>query len=385
MARRLRLVALLLALLVPALTAGPQQGDGQRKRERPSVEERWSQLSEEQRAELRRRYEAYRRLSPEERARLHKRARQLNDLGDELRKDVSPEVRARLDGMPPEQRERVWREHLHDRAREEGRHMRDRLPPELVEQLEAAPEGERARLLEDFHRKRRDKDELRALFGMARELGLSRDEIRRVKQAAPEERRRTLLAMQKRVAVQAVERHGLPTELSAAEWNALRELPPESFAPRWQALHLPAPWGPPPRRGAKDGPGRRGGDDRPPPPRDERLRKLMDLLRPDLQQRVEHNDLSRDERRRRVHEQVKQRTLAYLETTDLVAPDELARLRELEGREYMRAIQDLAHGLLKPSPGGEAGDRRRREERPNGRPGPKRPGSDEPPPRRPRR
>ncbi|MEW6073426.1 MAG: DUF3106 domain-containing protein [Planctomycetota bacterium] len=295
-ARRLGRRRLLLAVAgLLAVFATPAVGQNE-ARDLERNRARWENMSEEERAVMRERFEKLRQMRPEEREALREVARGLRQLEDGLRKAPPRELEEWMRRHPhPGDREREVRRYLREHAGEFGGPLRERIPPEVRARLEGASPAERALLAREHFRARcggRDRSGVdHALRGLARELDLPEEGVERFLSLPPDEQLAKVLELRRRLVRRAVEKNGLPPGLSAEEWRGMESLPDHEFFFRLRAFdsHLPGPfprsgrpggWGPRGEHGGRrDGPDRRdepgrpaGGLPPPPPPPSERAR-----------------------------------------------------------------------------------------------------------------
>src|SRR5262245_60002232 len=94
------------------------------------LHERWRDRDDRERLE--RNLSELERLSPEARGRLLLRARALREHERELEREMTHELKERMQALGPEQ----WRAHLRERFIDHGRQVRQRLPPKVRERLE---------------------------------------------------------------------------------------------------------------------------------------------------------------------------------------------------------------------------------------------------------
>lgn len=203
-------------LLLGALAPAPCAQDVEAKPDASRVErlERWRSMDASERERMAERFEAFRGLPEEERERLMARAGRLQREIERTLLSLTPEERAKIEALAPDERRRVLRGLLADRARTSADRLRANLDDEQRRALESAGPKEREKLM------RRIKGEQRSRFvkHLGRELGLSERELRRVEAGTPEERRAALVAAARRRATRYVEKHGLPPEVSAETW-----------------------------------------------------------------------------------------------------------------------------------------------------------------------
>lgn len=212
------LAALLLGAVRPAAQDGPSPTDRR-------VAELLRERSPEERARLEQRLRTLRELPPEERGELLRRARGLERFEREVLGRAPEELRRSRQHGPDHGR---WRDHFERACGERGRHLRERLPEPLRRRLEDAPPSERMRIL---HRElsERDRRERSGLGRLARKLGLSDDELVRLKDLPRHERFAEILRLRRAAIERRIAEEGLPPGVDAAVWESLRALPDEEF------------------------------------------------------------------------------------------------------------------------------------------------------------
>ncbi|MEQ8763554.1 MAG: hypothetical protein RL885_06485 [Planctomycetota bacterium] len=112
--------------------------------------ERWEQLGEAERQELRRRYTELRRLEDEERQRLEKRERYLQDLRERVFEQLDRAEQNRLNRLPFPERARLWRQILEPKLAEIEEDVSQWIPGEQLETWRRLPEPDRLARLEGF-------------------------------------------------------------------------------------------------------------------------------------------------------------------------------------------------------------------------------------------
>jgi len=270
---------------------------------------RWQRMDAERRAEMQRRFEQFRSLDDEQREALRERAHQLRAERDRLRDDLTPDERARLEGLDPSERDEVLRHHHESVARARGERMLGLLPPPVIEQLEGVHPADRPQVLhhwrDDFHARHLG----RALKRTAKELGLERSEVDAILAGPPE-----------------------------AQAQALREWTGRLGGDR-------PPWagrGPVPVVGPlADDP--------------ELLRELRKLAHPTLEDDLAVEGLERHERMRAVDQRIATRLLDRLGRSDRLSPEQLEALRAMGPKDLVRAMRG-GHDRRRGGDEGRRGD-----------------------------
>ena len=277
-----------------------------------SPRERWERLSPEEREVMRKRFEEFQRLGEDERRQLRDRTKRMHSMERDVRERLPRDVRRKLEGLPPKERDELMKELVEQEATDRGRRMRDKLPREVREQLESASPEERDRLLRDFRERHREEWSKRALRRYGERFELPEDEVRRLQALPREERKQAVLGFRRREMSERFAADGLPDWLTPDQWKELSALDDRAFFERFDELE--------PERGGPLG----------------ELRKLM---RPDPAWMLEMSELSPGERRKAMGRRLRERVLGHLEANpDLLPAAEVERLKELEGREFMEAL-----------------------------------------------
>jgi hypothetical protein len=231
------LLAVVVLAALPATAAAQRRGS-----DHSQQRERWMQMSEEERAVLRKRYEELKRMSPEVIEELTERARGLKHFENGLRKAPPPDLERRLRGRPRADCDREVRRYMRDRSSDFGRHMREKLPPELRERFEKASHEERIRILHELRHDPSHRDRFRrALQELGRELELTAEEQEEILALPWEARKERMMHLHRLFIVQEIEANGLPEGITAEEWASWKELSPREFLHRTRAFAEPPP------------------------------------------------------------------------------------------------------------------------------------------------
>jgi hypothetical protein len=129
-----------LCALAPASAALAQEGPRQR----------WEQLSPEEQALLRERFQQFEGLDPAQRDELLRRHARLRAEQERVLARLPEDARQRLATLDPERRRQVLLDLAHAELLRRGARLRARLPQEMVERLEQAPPQERRALMRDY-------------------------------------------------------------------------------------------------------------------------------------------------------------------------------------------------------------------------------------------
>lgn len=357
-------VAMLVALASPALAQGDRL---------PDARERWEAKSPEAQALLRDRYERLRSLSSEERAALEDRLERLQHLRESTLEALPPSTKERMHALPPEAREVLVREHVTQAARSVGRRMREKLPAELLVELEGASPFERMRRLREYRSELHHRRGGPAVEHLCQRLGIPPAEVEELRQLSPEERAARIPGLRRQEIRRRVGEDGLPPWLESEHWTELEGLSDEAFMEAW---HASSPFGGFPGGGElpgrPTGTGVPGGPGRPMAPRtpgasaepwglgdlehrgerpDPAWWQLRHLLHPRFEDRVALSHLDPLERERSLEGRIKERVLQHLEGHALLEPAELERLRSLDGPAFSLAVRELLPGE-RPRPRG---------------------------------
>ncbi len=192
---------------------------------------RWQELSEEERETLRERFRQWKRLPEAERTTLRERTRRFEERKQELRDYATEEERAEYERLPRRELDHRLREKVLESARRRGRFLRERVP-DLARSLETADPRERRRILEGFQRRHRAEKSGPALRQLAKELGLSRNEMDRLQGLPMPERLQEVVRLQRRHLERTIQRGGGPAGVTPEELQPRRRLGDEQFL-RW--------------------------------------------------------------------------------------------------------------------------------------------------------
>lgn len=200
----------------------------------------WKSLDEKKRFELRKRYERMKSLSPEERARLLERAERLRVEMDKTLAALGPEERAAVEALAPDERRRVLRALIGDRAKVVAARIRSQLTPEERKELSAAEPAERAKIL-GRHRRRQLEGLPERVRKLGQELELSPAELRRLQEGRPAERRSQIARMVRRRMETYVENNGLPEGVEPKQWKRFFEGDDETFLRAMRRIRIHNP------------------------------------------------------------------------------------------------------------------------------------------------
>ena len=314
---------------------------------------RWEQLTPEQRAQMRERFERFRKLPPEHREAIADRARFLREAMRRAEERLSPADRARVAALAPALRVEVLRDLAMLGGRDRGERIRGALPDAWRERLEGVPAEERARVLSEMQQKMREhRREPREPGPGSREPGLDPrepglDPRERGHDRPPPEPWSSRLR-----------RMGLSPE----EIARLEALPEPERRRELEKLR------PPPR-------GPEGQHRVPPRESSPAHQRLMEAARPRESDILRFSERATLERRELIAKIVRERVLMVLRADQLATPQEIERLEQLSLDDFRRALREK---LAPP-------DDHHRDGRRGDGPPPGRPQSDGPPPDRPPR
>jgi Protein of unknown function (DUF3106) len=303
--------------------------------------ERWKHIPPEERARITERFEAWQRMDESERDVLRRRHERLRDAERAVRGELPADARRCLDGLAPDERRALLREHLEGEFFERGRRMRGLLPADVRERIEAAPPEARARMLCELRQRFEGEGLARGLREVGRRLELAPEDVERLTALPPALQRAKLLQLRRLEITRRVAREGLPSWIPTEQWAGWQGLPDEQFLERLHAARA--------RRWSEGG----GGE-------------LWGLMRPDPRWFEELAALEPEARRAEFQRRIAERVLEGLAAhPELVSPAELAELRALPPAEVL----DRARDKLRPPFGERRGGRRDHRE---GGPGPDR-------------
>jgi hypothetical protein len=255
-----------------------------------------------------------------------------------------------------------------------------------LQKIEGATPQEAERLLREFRDRMRSERAEHALSDLGRELALDPAEIQRLRSLPEEEQRAEMFGLRRRQIEQRIAQNGLPSWLTQQEWDELRALDAPKFCERWCARTRQVGFAShdqrsEPRRGEwngehngerdhgrdrdgehrfggrgdGDGRGAQGNDPAVPRLSPERVREVLEQLRPDPKWFVDLSKLAPEERRTAIEAHLRERVLEVLgNSPDLATPQEVETLRALQGHEFFEAIHQRmrALGVGMPPPRG---------------------------------
>ena len=216
--------ALLLLLTLVLGTSMVQEGKLER------IRSRWNHLPKEERVAREARLRELMELSDDERRALLERVRAMRSVEEEAIEKAPQEFRRRLREAGPRDRERLHRDRLEDYARERGRGLRDKLPPELRDFR-----GRRGPGRHPF-----PDPSPEVVAHVAKKLGLSQAQVDEIRGMEPEARRARL----HRLMLESIaRRRGLPPGLSKEKWAKMQALGDRAFLEAAREHFRPPPRG----------------------------------------------------------------------------------------------------------------------------------------------
>lgn len=242
------LVVLFIALFVSSF-ASAQTSDARA---------RWDKLPEARKAELRERYDRLAKMPESERARLRERVEAMRREAASILASLTPDERAAYDALDEDARRAMLRSMLRDRARLLATRARARMTYEEQAKLDRAkPEGQREILRGVQERDRRRLSH--SSSQLARELGISRKELGRLRDGTKQERRAAVAALIRARVVDHVANHGLPKGFDEPRWRHVVELDDAPFLRAISRIRARQPeFGVPPKRWSRSSRQRRG-------------------------------------------------------------------------------------------------------------------------------
>jgi len=244
---------------------------------------RWEQLSPAEQERLRERFEHLRSMPAKDRASLEYRARSLAEAVRRVEERLSPEVRARLEGLDPESRRALLRDLAMIEGGDRGGRTHGATPDAWREKLEGMAPEERARAIAEMQQKMRERGRQKMAELLARKFGLSAAEIARL-EALPEAERMLEIGKLKRAA--------------EGPDAARRE---ESMAARM---------------------------------------KLLAAVRPRPADHLRYADLPTAQRRELVERIVRERVMGALRESGFATPEEIEALEKMSLEEFRRALRE---------------------------------------------
>lgn len=296
-------------------------------RELGELQDRWQSLSEGERDRFRSRYAELQGLEDSALEHLAERIRRLDELARLVFRSLDAASQQRMLQLEPPKRRELLREMALDEARAMGQRVLESLSEEDRARLEAATEADRLRFFVDFRRRQEQRLEV-SMDRMAREVGMSEEELVRLDELHPDQRRTRFLELVKRRTLRAVEQRGLPAAISAQRWGHAMELEPREFYLMLLRLQdhddLRLPLGRSPR--AEESPWAR----------------VRRMIRGDVEpeKRLALADLSGPERRAALRRSRRERTTEYLRAQDLLSAEEMAELEASSDAAFFGLVRE---------------------------------------------
>jgi hypothetical protein len=349
MALRLQLLLLTLCALVFGAAAGAHlpgfgrearardEGHAARRHAPPSPEmlakarAKWDTLPPERRAELMAAWRKLQELAPEERAKLVERAERLKRMREELVQQLPADERARLAGLPADQREQVLRGLAHAASRERGARLKERMPEQWRAEMEGRTPEERAERMARFHAGLAERGLRLVVDKVAERLALPADERDRLRTLPLEEREHALRVLIARLSPDEARQLGWKAD-TLEERAALQSLPVKELAAAYMSSRLE-------RELRAKGHA------------EERVQALLRLsraLEPNSEDWTAVRELPEGERRAAVEERRRARMVQALAQDGLVDPARLQALAGLRGPEATLELRRLLDELGLP-------------------------------------
>ncbi len=205
-----------------------------------AVRQRWQEKSPEEQELLRQRFEEWREMGAEERQELLQRFERYQGFETRLSEAPPPGLREAIGGLDPERQSSRWREQIHEFFRRRGERMRGMLPATFVERLEQAPPEYRPEMIRQFRLQQIEEKGKLLLDYLARELGISPEEVR-VIESRPLDEQVDLLRALRRKHLEKVARDGAPPPgFTRERWELLGSLSDREFFDRLLDCDVPA-------------------------------------------------------------------------------------------------------------------------------------------------
>lgn len=289
---------------------------------------RWEQLSPEAKRKLAERFRRYQGLGDAERARVEARAGRLAKEAKKLESTLGEEERAALGRLPEQERRRVLRDLLKDRARLTASRVRRKMSAEEREAFAKASPGERADLLEVV--RKRELSRLPERFErLGSELGLSSQDLKKIKAGDRSSQRAAIAGVVRRRAERQAQDGNLPESVTPSMWERLRTLNDREFLRAVQRIRLRAPeFGIPKKRW--EGRLRR---------REGLARRLEAMGQPSMRERVKFSNLHGHQLRFRTVIQKRKRIEDVMIGQMQMSLDLAVRLRSLDERGFISAYR----------------------------------------------
>lgn len=296
-------------------------------RELSELQDRWQALNEQERDRYRARYAELQGLEESAREGLAERIRRLDELARLVFRSLDAGSQERLLSLDAPKRRELLREMAIDEARAMGQRVLESLPEGDRARLEAATEADRLRFFVDF-RRRQDQRLEASMTRMAREVGMSDEELARFDGLPVDQRRARFLELIKRRTLRAVEQRGLPPTISGERWGHASALEPREFYMMLLRLQdqedMRLPLGGVPR--AEESP----------------WTCVRRMVRGDVEpeRRLALAELTGPERRAALRSARRERVTEYLRANELLAGEELGRLEAAPDAAFFSLLRE---------------------------------------------
>lgn len=299
---------------------------------------RWRSMDDATRARMKARFERLQSLPKEEQQRALERGRRLIEELEATEEALDPEQRAVLDRLPDRERRRVVRGLFSDEARGTAALLRRMLTEEERARLESLGPDERDAVVARLRRRAMDQA-FKDLSRIGRDLGLSAERLRSLRQLPLEERRMALVAELRVRCREYVAGQGLPPGLTAEAWAHMESQPDKQFVRGLaRMLRRDPSFGIPPERWEKLQRKRAG-----------QARRLAALSEPSMQQRSQRPELAGRALRQEALASRRSEAVAALVGIGHLGDPERERLGSLSSEDlwsvYKASLERLGRGL----------------------------------------
>jgi hypothetical protein len=328
------------SIAAPALQGGSFEEAARSMDEgrRAELLERWRSMDDATRARMKARFDQLQSLPQEERQRALERGRRLIEELEATEEALDPEQRAVLDRLPARERRRVVRGLFGDEARGTAALLRRMLTEEERARLESLGPDERDAVVARLKRRAMDQA-FKDISRIGRDLGLSTERLRSLRELPLEERRVALVAELRIRCREYVDEQGLPPGLTEDGWAHMESRSDEQFVRGLaRTLRRDPSFGIPPERWEKLQRKRAG-----------QARRLAALSEPSMQLRSERPELAGRALRQEALASRRAEAVAALAATGGLGDPERERLRSLSSEDlwsvYRSSLERLGRGL----------------------------------------
>jgi hypothetical protein len=299
-----------------------------------SARARWSTLPAEERERMRKRFERVQKMDTVQRKELEKRTARLLKMQKRVVDHLSKSDRKRLMSQPLERRRELVAELVEQERRDQGQRIESKLPTRIRNWLREASPSDRRERLGIFRREVRERISALAVEDLARTLGYTEAERKRLERLSLPKRLQTVLSLRKQLTAQQISASGLPSNFSAERWKEIEKLPPEKFVAEVMRLQNSGALGDLREFGTS---ARETGNQ----PKAHLARAFRQAMRLTASDRLSLSDLSHREKRARLNQKRRRQVADMLGRLRVAKPEELKSMEQLTNEEFIQRAREL--------------------------------------------